>query len=80
MATSSSSSSATPTMPVWLYNAAIVRVALVAVSIPLPIVLTYLGNTYTWSNIHWCYVQTSPYVASLTTAAEVVSHVANPQF
>lgn len=80
MAASSSSSSASPTIPVWLYNAAFVRVALVNVSSQLPPVITYLGITYAWSRIRWCYLATVPVATSLSSGPEVVSHVADPQF
>jgi hypothetical protein len=81
MAVSSSSSSLAPGLPVWLYNVAFVRVALVNVPTPLPPVVLYQGIYYAWSVIHWCYFQTTPPAVQQSTLPDIyVSHAAFPVF
>ena len=76
----SSSSSAVPGQKVWLYDPSFTRVAIVLVSNPLPPIVVYAGLYYAWSNIHWAYMQTVPYQATLSTSPQEISVVANPQF
>lgn len=90
MASSSSSSSGQPTQPVWLYQSttvtsstrgpAIARVALVEAPIPLPPLISYLGNNYVWSTIYWCYLYAAPANVAASGRTEIISVLANPQF
>lgn len=84
MAVSSSSSSGAPTDPVWLYQLIaghkIQRVALVEAPRPLPPLISYLGINYIWSDIHLCFLNTSPTVVQASGRTQIISPTANPQF
>jgi len=86
MAVSSSSSSARPTQPCWLYQQndqtqPPVRVALVELPVPLPPLVSYLGTFYIWSDIHLLYLATPASTVQASGRTDVfVSHAANPQF
>jgi len=80
-------SSPTPTLPMWLCNLASpavrvpTRVALVEVPIPMPPLITYLGLTYVWSKVYWCYLQTAAQGVGVSARTDIyASHVADPQY
>ena len=79
MAAASSSSGAGAAFAVYLYDNNFNRVALVDVPVPLPNLVTYLGNPYVWSAIHWAYFPAVPYTAQGDLGAPQLSVLANPQ-
>jgi len=81
------SSSGTQTLPVWLCSLATpavrvpTRVALVEAPMPLPPLVSYLGLTYVWSRVYWCYIQTAAQAVGVSARTDkYASHVAEPQF
>ena len=81
MATSPSSpSGAGFLMGVWLFDANYNRIVEVGLPNPLPAIVQYQGQLYTWSYIHFGYIITTAFVASNWLGGVEASVVANPQF